>query len=206
MRTHFGIAACLLGGLVLSAGEALAQSAPAAGKPDQAKVSQIIAEWPQASKNAALEMMQKYGPPQDAADSLLIWRDNRPWKRTVVHRAEVDHLFPMPHKDVLEQTVSYKVALNFFEPLVTYNGSLVIDRTKGEISAWSDREGENLLMINLAHEIVRGKRTVEDARKFHGETVQALAAGKPSDYAQKLLVDAEQQGDMSDPDMSTISK
>jgi hypothetical protein len=190
--------------LIGGAAGAWAQGSPAPGKPDQAAVSKAISEWPDAARTAATEMMQKYGPPQDATTTMLVWRDNRPWKRTIVHREAVDHAFPAPHKDVLEQTVSYKVPLNFFEPLVTYNGSLVIDRTRGEITARSDRETENLLMINLAHEIVRGKRTPEDARKFHTQTIQALAAGQASDYGQKLLTDAEQQGDMSDPDISTV--
>lgn len=207
MRETFGRRRLLLTGAIfaVATGTALAQGAPPPGKPDQSKVASIVAQWPQAAKTAATETIGKYGPPQDAADTLLVWRDNKPWKRTVVHKAEVQHDFPTPHKDVLEQTVNYKVPLNFFGPLATYNGSLLLDRTRGEMSARAQSEGENFLMINLAHEIIRGKRTVEDARKFHTETMQKLAAGQPSDYTHKLLVDAEQQGDMSDPDVATMA-
>ena len=38
-------------------------------------------------------------------------------------------------------------------------GSIVIDRTKGEVSVHCDNEGANTLSLNMMHEIVTGKRT-----------------------------------------------
>ena len=53
---------------------------------------------------------------------------------------------------MLEQTVSYKVPLNFFNALAVYDGSLLADRTRGELTAWCDREATNVLTLNLAED------------------------------------------------------
>ena len=80
-------------------------------------------------------MMEKYGAPDEMTDMLLIWRDNSPWVRTVVYGYEVDHNWPAPHKDVLEQFVHYDVDPDYFDDLAKYDGSVIVERTKGEMSA-----------------------------------------------------------------------
>lgn len=54
-------------------------------------------------------MIQKYGFPQEATMSRVIWYNNKPWKRTVVYRETVPHNFPTPHKIFLEQAIDYYV-------------------------------------------------------------------------------------------------
>jgi hypothetical protein len=48
-----------------------------------------------------------------------------------------------------------------FDELAEYDGSVIVERTKGEIAARCDLEGANFLALNLAHEIVTGKRSVD---------------------------------------------
>ena len=52
------------------------------------------------------------------------------------------------------------------DELARFNGSLVAERTRGTLTARCDSEAMNFLAINLANDIVTGKRTVEEARKL----------------------------------------
>ena len=205
-RESNGIDRRRLLGLGAAAGASVwtaATSRAAGDKIEAGDVARITADWPEAAKAAAADMLRKYGPPQEATDRLLIWRDNGPWKRTVVHRNGADHAFATPHKDVLEQVVEYKVPLNFFNALAVYNGSVLADRTRGELTAHCDKEATNFLALNLAHDIIRGRLTAEQAREAHTSALQELTAGKSPDYTQKLMIGSP-QGELADPDTPTV--
>jgi hypothetical protein len=49
--------------------------------------------------------------------------------------------------------------------IAEWDGSVVVDRTRGEVAARCDSEAANILAMNMVHEIVTGKRTVEEARE-----------------------------------------
>lgn len=146
-----------------------------------------IRAWPKVSQQAAQKLIEKYGEPSAISDRMLIWHDNGPWKRTIVHRDEVPHNFPRPHTDVIEQTVAYRVPPDKFDELASFDGSVVANRTRGELSATCDREEMNFLALNLADEVVTGKRGVMEARQFYGKTVLLGETGRESEYTQKLL-------------------
>jgi hypothetical protein len=145
-----------------------------------------ISDWPQASREAANEMMQKYGAPDEMTDTLLIWRDNGPFVRTYVYGYEVDHNWPAPHKDVLEQFIHYDVPEDMFDELAMFDGSIIAERTKGEISARCHAEFANLIALNLAHDILEGNMSVEEARSAYVEAVRQQMAGNPPEIAQQL--------------------
>ena len=69
----------------------------------------IAAEWPDEAKEAADSMLRKYGAPDGITGSLLIWHDKGPWQEITVKKDGIDHRFPSPHKDTLEQKVAYEV-------------------------------------------------------------------------------------------------
>ena len=91
---------------------------------------------------------------------------------------EVQHRFPKPHTDFLEQFVDYQVPPERFDDLAAYDGSVIVERTKGEMSARCDKEGLNFLALNLADQIVTGKMSVEEARKTYGENAMKFLAGE----------------------------
>jgi hypothetical protein len=115
-----------------------------------AVIDEILKAWPNVAKTAALTMIQKYGPPDEACSGRLVWHNNGPWRRTVVYAEEVEHNFPTPHHDVLEQYIPYRVPVGKFDQLAAFDGSVLVDRTKGEISARCEGEGGNLLALNHA--------------------------------------------------------
>ena len=146
----------------------------------------IIKEWPATSKMAAENTINFYGPPNEATPSRLIWYNNGPWKRTIAFRDEVPHDFPEPHTDVLEQFIDYHVPADKVGLVAQLEGSIVIDRTKGEVSVHCDNEGANTLSLNMMHEIVTGKRTPEEARAFIAKEIVEYVLGRSAPYAENF--------------------
>lgn len=122
-------------------------------------VKKIIDEWGSFPRKAANDTIKMYGAPQEAIPSQLIWYNNGPWKRTIVLRDEIPHNFPQPHTDVIENVINYRVSPEKLDDLGKFDGSLYVDRTRGEVSARCDMEGANMISLNLMHDIVTGKST-----------------------------------------------
>ena len=140
-------------------------------KVDKATVDQIITGWKPTPQEVARTVIAKYGMPNEATAERLVWHNNGPWKRTELVNEEIPHSFPKQHPDMLKQTISYQVPTDKFDDLAEYDGSVIVERTKGEISARCDKEEANFLALNLADDIVKGKKSVKDARKFYAESV-----------------------------------
>lgn len=158
-----------------------------------------LSGWHEAAQTAAKEMMDQYGEPDGITDSMLIWDDTGPWKRTIVYKEAVQHDFPMPHPDVLEQVIDYDVPVEYFDDLAAYDGSVIVERTKGEISARCDKQGANFLAINLANDIVKGKRSVEEARQFYADTIKSVMNGEKPEYTTGFVFDVPNE-DITNPD------
>ena len=142
--------------------------------------------WSKASIMAADMMKKKYGEPNEKTATMMAWNNTGQWKRTVIYAKEFKHDFPMPHTDVMEQWIDYMVPPEKFTDLGMYDGSVTFSRTNGEISARCDREGANFLAINLANDIITGKKDVKTARDFYATSIkESINGGKP-DYMQKL--------------------
>lgn len=170
---------------------------------NQSQMEKMLSGWPAASREAAMYMMNKYGAPAARSADMIIWGRTGPWKRTVVYKMEHQHNFPGPHTDVMQQWIDMKVPPEMFTTLAQYDGSVVVERTSGEISARCDKEGANFLALNLANEIVTGRRSVPDARRMYGQQVMAMKAHKPAPYMEKLLFTPPMggTGDTDHPEM-----
>jgi hypothetical protein len=165
---------------------------------DKSTVEKHIAGWKQKPRETATLLIGKYGLPHEATAQRLIWHGNGPWKRSELVNEEIPHDFPMPHHDLLLQTIDYRVgAATKVGALFEYDGSVIVERTKGELAARCDKEEANFLAINLAHDVVLGKRNVEDARKFYAESIALMMKGKPNEYVQgfRFKPPAGDQGD-----------
>ncbi|MFZ3589132.1 hypothetical protein ACOI1C_07540 [Bacillus sp. DJP31] len=149
-------------------------------------VQTIIIDWPAMSKQSAHLTIEQYGPPNEAIASRLIWYNNGPWKRTIVFRDEIPHDFPQPHTDVIENFIDYRVPPEMFSELAKFDGSVIVERTKGEVSSRCDMEAANILSLNLMHEIVIGKLNAEQAREVYCEVTSAYMMNRPAPYAEKI--------------------
>jgi hypothetical protein len=159
----------------------------------------ILSTWPAKPQEVGRQMIEKYGQPDEITASMMVWNGKGPWKRTILYRDEVPHSFPMKHTDLLEQFVDYRVPPEKFDELARYDGSVIVERTKGEISARCDKEEMNFLALNLSDDIVKGKRTVEAARAFYAKTAMAFKEGKKDPYTQGLRFSPAKAG-AADPD------
>jgi hypothetical protein len=172
-------------------------------------VQEHVSSWPKESKEATDFMIKKYGLPSGATGDMLVWTDVKPFKRSIVYKEAVSHDFPMKHNDVLEHFIDYKAPTSDAVAKVwDYDGSVILERTKGEMSARCDKEGANILALNLADQVIKGERSVEEARMEYGRQIMAMKDNKPKELTQKLVFSSSQgkTGDPGQPIMDQIKK
>jgi hypothetical protein len=160
-------------------------------------VEEIINNWKDQPKKIARKLISQYGQPDEITNERLIWHNNGPWKRSELINEEIPHNFPEPHHDSLLQAIPYRVPPDLVSELLKYDGSVVVERTRGEMAARCDDERANYLALNLAHEIITGKKSVDQARRFYAETVQQK---KRQEYLEGFLFSVPTT-DQADPDV-----
>ncbi|OGY30776.1 MAG: hypothetical protein A3C02_00010 [Candidatus Andersenbacteria bacterium RIFCSPHIGHO2_02_FULL_45_11] len=165
---------------------------------NQRGVSHILAHWPKRSHRLAELLIHSYGRPHEATPSMLIWYYNSPWKRTVLHRDGARHNVPRPHVDLLEQTIDAKISPDACTQIATFDGSIVIDRTRGEMTAYCQDEDANTFILNLAHDIVLGRKTAGEAREILVDSDDLLHHVWPNPYRDELQFDPTIQAGDSD--------
>jgi hypothetical protein len=166
--------------------------------------SAIIESWPEESREAAQLVIDAYGEPHEATESLLIWHKVGPWKRMVASRTFYPHEFPAPHIDSVESFIDYRVPVEKFTPLAQYDGSVVVERTAGEVSARCHDEQANFLALNLMNDIVTGTKSVEQARQYYAQEFLDYRRKKPTPYMEKLRF-TPGDGRSADPDERILS-
>lgn len=155
----------------------------------------VIWSWPELSKELARAMMSEYGRPDDYTERALFWFDNGPWKRTVVYRDPPKRRFWGGDGDFyLEQVVAYDVPDDKVKPLHRFNSELIIDQALRELGTRSDSQGRNYLTLNLADEVVTGKRDPDEAWEFLDRITRLTQAGKSSPYVAGLRFETKAGG------------
>ena len=160
--------------------------------------------WPKESREAAQLVIDKYGPPTEATPSQLTWHNVGPWTRIVASREFYQHDFPAPHIDAVESVINYHVPPDKVSELARFDGSVVVERTAGEVSARCHDEEANLLALNLMHDIVTGQRDVEDARSYYAKEFLDARRKRPTPYMEGLRF-ASDDREAPDPDVRVLS-
>jgi len=165
------------------------------------EIEAILSLWPEKPQQIARDMFSKYGPPQDACDTRLVWINNFPWKVSIVYRDGIAHYWPTPHEDYLEQSIDFKVDPELYDEIAQFDGSVLPERTRGTLSARCDYEAANFLAINLARDIAVGEIGVEEAQNIYVEAAKMYAEGQEHPYMQGFLFELPQtyQGDPGKP-------
>lgn len=147
----------------------------------------VVSDWSARARSAAQAVMERYGRPSEVGEDALVWHANGPWKRTVVHRrGRTRHAF-RADRDYLENVIAYDVPERALADLAAFDERLRTDAARGELSSRSDGEDVNFLALNLADEIVNGKRTVEEARAYQARVLRLSGSGRSSPYLKGLL-------------------
>ena len=165
--------------------------------------SEVIKRWPEESQEAAQLVIDTYGEPQEATESLLTWHQAGPWKRVLASKVYFEHAFPAPHIDSVESVIDYRVPPEQFSALAAFDGSVIAERTAGEVSARCHDEQANFLALNLMHDIVTGARTVEEARAYYAKEFLDARRKQPTPYMEKLRF--QPPTGTPDPDQRVLS-
>lgn len=156
--------------------------------PVEARSSEtVIKDWPKKVQADARMLIDRYGEPSTVEDDKLVWNDNGPWKRTVMHKEGLTRPMIGRSRDHLEQVISREVPEDKVADLERFDKRIKVDRDAGELSSRSDSERMNFLTLNLADDIIKGQRTVSDARSFAKQVQSLEKAGKSSPYLDGLI-------------------
>jgi hypothetical protein len=166
--------------------------------------SECIERWPNESKEAARLVIQQYGEPDEVTESELVWNTPGPWKRMIASRTFHSHNFPAPHIDSVESVIDYRVPPDKVSELARFDGSVIVERTAGEVSARCHDEQANFLALNLMHDIVTGAKTVEEARNYYAKEFADYRRKSPTPYMDGLRF-APGDGGTADADVRMLS-
>jgi len=166
--------------------------------------AQSIDGWPQESREAAQLVIDKYGEPDEASESQLLWHNRGKWKRIVASKAHFHHEFPVPHRDSVKCVIDYRVPVEKFTPLARFDGSVVVERTTGEVSARCHDEEANNLALNLMHDIVTEVRNVEQARAYYAQEFLDYRRKRSTPYMEDLRFTPAGR-EAADPDTRVLS-
>lgn len=165
---------------------------------------QIIDAWPEKAREAAKLVLDAHGEPDDATSALLIWREVSGCKRVIASKAFFQHDFPTPHTDSVESVIDYRVPVEKFSSLAMFDGSVIAERTAGEVSARCHDEQANFLALNLMHDIVTGQKSPEEARAYYAKEFLDYRRKKPTPYMKRLRVPP--QHETADADMPILTE
>ena len=157
--------------------------------PKPVTIKRLTANWNEGSAHLAKWMWDHYGSPTEAAPGSLIWKNVHPFKRITIYREGIDHHFPYQHKDLIEHVVNYRVPINRVDEMTEFNGSVLFDRTRGELVARGDGMAMNVLSLNIAHDILSGVINHHKAREKYAHLAQEFFKGRDIHYAKHLLFD-----------------
>ncbi len=146
-----------------------------------------VESWPETQRTAAGALTEKYGQPDVATDQTLTWNDKDPWTRVTVRRTGVKDTFPVNHVSYIDQTISYAVPNDRTNEIENFDPSLSVDKDAQTITSRSDSEAGNILALNLANEIARGKLDANQARDMMRKKWDEHMAGKSSPYTDHLM-------------------
>ncbi|UPT75125.1 MAG: hypothetical protein M0D55_05275 [Elusimicrobiota bacterium] len=150
---------------------------------------QTAASWPDEARMLARDMTARYGRPDEASPDAFVWYNNGPWKKTIVHRQAWPHYAYQRDKDYLENVIGHAVPEDRVADLSRFDRRLDFDPVTAELSARSESESANYLLLNLADEVIRGKKDPAEAREFRDRMLRLSAAGKSSAYLTGFLFD-----------------
>jgi hypothetical protein len=183
---HHAAAVAILGAVLLTMASDQGTRAP--GPPPGVSAvpvaEPLVSRWPVRPRALARLMIERYGKPDEVVASQVSWNRRGPWSKIVVFR-DPD---PSGRGEHLLQSVAYgPVSVNALRGLDALGRGATYDAAARELSARTDSEETNFLALNLADEVVRGRRSVADARDFYDAASHLSAAGKSSPYMRGLM-------------------
>lgn len=170
-------------------------------KPSKEQAMEMLEGWKETPRKTGEEFIAKYGAPDEMTPTRMVWMNNGPWKWSILTNDPTPHNFPVEHEDVLEQAIAYPIPSDMVDELANYDGSVIANRTQGELSARCDKEAANFLALNLANDVAMGKKSVATAREYYAKAIDGfMKENKMDPYMMKLAFDMMSADKTMDPD------
>jgi hypothetical protein len=160
--------------------------------PDQrrALVQETVDHWSNYSRVTADFLIERYGPPDRVSASRLVWDGAGPW-RTVAVWDEPGYLDRAGGPSNMEQTVGMRVADDKRLALGVFGDVLKVSKDGDELTARCGSEPLDFLAINLAHEVIAGSMSPENAALAFVRTAELSQSGKSSPLMQGFVFPPE---------------
>jgi hypothetical protein len=107
----------------------------------------------------------------------------------------------MTHKDCIVGFIDMRVPVDKITDLSRFDGSICVERTAGVVSAKCDKEELNFAALNIAHDIVTGSKSVEEARDQLTKVAMAFKQGTKDPITSGFQFNVE-KGMTGDPDQA----
>lgn len=148
-------------------------------------VDVVLSRWKNGDAvQRAREFIERYGLPEEVSSRRLIWHNNGPWKWSMIVDEALPHRYPKEHQDYLTQVTSYRVNRDKASDCLKFDGSVNLDVVAGEVGSRCSGEDANFITTNLAVEIMEGRRSWQEARRFMAETMRDKSN---NEYLERLL-------------------
>lgn len=160
--------------------------------------------WPEETASAAEHIYNIHGEPHEVTDTSLTWHNVGHWKKILVTRDSDAHNFPAPHNDCVECVVLFDVPPEKLEELANFDGSISVNITNGEMSSRCYSEKANNLILNLACDIIRGRKDVEQARSHMANEFLCACSLDETPYMDTLWFEPQKRS--GEPDEAILKK
>jgi hypothetical protein len=97
-----------------------------------------------------------------------------------------------------------RCAVDKFSALAEFDGSVIVERTVGEVSARCHDEKANFFPLSLMREIVIGNKTAEQARHYYAKEFTDAQRKRSTPYMEGLRFSPD-EGIVADPDAQILS-
>jgi hypothetical protein len=146
----------------------------------------VTDNWSNYSRLQAARLMEEYGAPDKVSHAELAWAEKGPWRSIRVWDV-TPYYDSSSGAPTLEQTVHYPVPAEKRAALKALKGKVLVSPDGTALSARGTSEPVNLLTLNLADDILAGRRSPKEAAGFYDSTLRLSVSGKSSPYLERLL-------------------
>lgn len=149
----------------------------------QGVIDSDLASWPKLPAALARQLIARHGAPDRVFYDRMEWDAKGALPRIVLHSADDFS----KRSGVLEQSVSFEVPSVRRSEVDALGLAVSYDPARGELTAGAESEEAATLALNVAADVARGRRGVEDARDYYRKTLDLALSGKSARYTRGLL-------------------
>ncbi len=124
---------------------------------DTATIEEMLKYWNfEGPKETVMKLTYAFGPPKDISIYDAKWDYIQGFHGVCVKDEEIPHDTPSPHKDWLYSCRKIAVPPALYTPLANVSGSILIDGTKGLVTARCQMLIKNAVTLAFVEDVVAG--------------------------------------------------